>query len=136
MTRIAIDAATALRLIEHGVPVPEQHSLVGPNLLRSEALSRVYRSLRAGEIDQKAAQRLLDGIATMRIRLLGDRVSRRTALTIAVKLKLDDTAPAEYLAVAQLQSDALVTVDPALAALAEGLIDVADAEAIFGSTLN
>lgn len=33
MTRYRIDAGVALRLIREGVAVPNEHELVGPNLL-------------------------------------------------------------------------------------------------------
>jgi predicted nucleic acid-binding protein len=61
----------------------------------------------------------------MKIRLLGDRVSRATAWKIAAGLGWDDIKDAEYLAVASLQADALVTDDDALAAAAEGIVRVA-----------
>src|SRR6201999_3744762 len=54
----------------------------------------------------------------IKLRLLGDRVSRRTAWQIAREHDWDTLRDAEYLAVTRLQADALVTVDPALAALA------------------
>jgi predicted nucleic acid-binding protein len=44
------------------------------------------------------------------MRLLGDRVSRRTAWKIAREHGWETTYDAEYLAVAKLQADALVTV--------------------------
>jgi predicted nucleic acid-binding protein len=50
------------------------------------------------------------------MRLLRDRVSRRTAWKIAREQGWETTYDdAEYLAVAKLQADALVTVTPALA---------------------
>ena len=61
----------------------------------------------------------------MKIRLLGDRVSRATAWKIAAALGWDDIGDAEYLAVASLQADALVTDDESLAAAAEGIVPVA-----------
>jgi hypothetical protein len=61
----------------------------------------------------------------MRIRLLGDRVSRAVAWKIAEQLDLDDTVTAEYVAVAQLQADALVTEDPELARRADGIVPLA-----------
>jgi hypothetical protein len=44
------------------------------------------------------------------MRLLGDRVSRRTACKITREHGWETTYDAEYLAVAKLQADALVTV--------------------------
>ena len=62
---------------------------------------------------------------TERLRLLGDRVSRAVAFKLARQLDLDAIGPAEYLAVASLQSDALVTDDPALRAAADGIVPLA-----------
>ena len=49
------------------------------------------------------------------MRLLADRVSRRTAWRIAREHGWDTLRDAEYLAMTKLQADALVTVDTALA---------------------
>jgi hypothetical protein len=45
------------------------------------------------------------------MRLLGDRVSRRTAWRIAREHGWETTFDAEYLAVTKLQADGLVTID-------------------------
>lgn len=127
MTRYAIDAGVAVRLVEQDASVPARHQLVGPNLLRSQSLAALYRSVRAGERSQREGLVLLDRLATMRIRLLGDRVSRQTAWRIAAELGWDDPSPAEYLAVATLQADALVTADPLLVHGAQGRVEVVDA---------
>lgn len=131
MTRYAIDAAVALRIVAEGRDVPAGHSLVGPSILRSHALEALYRSTRDGSLDEKAARSQLEGVAGLKIRLLGDRVSRSTAFAIATERDADDTALAEYLAVAKLQADVLVTDDPALAAAAEGIVRVVPYDALF-----
>jgi predicted nucleic acid-binding protein len=64
------------------------------------------------------------------MRLLGDRVSRRTAWKIAREQGWDTIYDAEYIAVAELQADALVTVDPKMAALAQGIVRVAPLQAL------
>lgn len=115
MTRVAIDAATAIRLVREGVVVPPGHQLVAPTLLRSQVLSSLYRDVRRGALDEDEARTLLEGVTTTRIRLLGDRVSRAAAWQVAAQLGWDDTADAEYVAVAKLQADVLVTADEALA---------------------
>jgi len=66
----------------------------------------------------------------MKIRLLGDRVSRATAWRIAERLGWDDIGPAEYLAVASLQADALVTEDDRLASAAHGIVEVVGYQAL------
>lgn len=126
MTRYAIDLPAAMRLLENDVAIPAQHSLVGPNLLRSQALSELYRSVRSGALTPGEGRELLERLAALKIRLLGDRVSRAVAWQIADQLGWDDTTDAEYLAVAKLQSDALVALDPALRGAAEGIVPLAD----------
>jgi len=130
MTRYAIDAGVALRLIREGITVPDEHQLVGPTLLRSQALSLIYESFRSGELSDKEARTLLDGLATLRIRLLGDRVSRSLAFRIADQLGWADTADAEYVAVAQLQADAFVTLNERLAREAAAVVVVAEFEVL------
>jgi predicted nucleic acid-binding protein len=122
MTRYALDAPTALRIVREKVLIPPSHQLVAPNLLRSQALSLLYREVHTGALDESSGRAQLERLAELKIRLLGDRVSRSTAWTIAASLGWDDTAPAEYLAVAKLQADALVTDDPRLIAGAQDLI--------------
>ncbi|WP_127473731.1 hypothetical protein [Microbacterium sulfonylureivorans] len=125
MTRFSIDAATALRIIREDLEIAEHHRLVGPAALRSDALALLYRDVRQGELDEKSARAQLEKLASVRIRLLGDRVSRSVAWKLALQLGLDDTAPAEYLAVASLQADALIAEDPALRAAADGIVPLA-----------
>lgn len=130
MTRFAIDALIAIRLVREGITVSDQHQLVAPNLLRSEALSLLYRAVRRGELGDDDAQEILRGITTMRIRLLGDRVSRAVTWRLAAQLDWDDTPRAEYVAVAQLQADVFVTGDEDLARAVEGLVTLAPFEAL------
>ena len=98
MTRFAIDALTAIRIVREGTVVPEENQLVAPKSLQTQALSQLYRDVRAGSLGEDEAREILDGITTMRIRLLGDRVSRGTAWRIAAQLDWDDTTNAEYIA--------------------------------------
>ena len=67
----------------------------------------------------------------MKIRLLGDRVSRGLAWKLAEQLDWDDTSDAEFVSVAKLQADAFVTLDPELAARAADEVTVAPYEALF-----
>lgn len=133
MTRFAIDSPTALRIVADGRALDPAHSLVAPSILRSHALSSLYRSSRDGSLDEKTARARLEGIAALKIRLLGDRVSRSTAFVIAAQHGWDDTAPAEYLAVAKLQADALITDDPVLCAASDGIVPLADYDELFAS---
>ncbi|MCO7271778.1 MULTISPECIES: hypothetical protein [Cellulosimicrobium] len=121
-TRCAIDAVTALRLVRDDVGLGARRPLVGPVVLRSHALSMLYRDVRRGVLDETTARARLEGLATLKIRLLGDRVSRATAWRIARELDADDTALTEYVAVAVLQADVLVAGDERVAAAADGRV--------------
>jgi predicted nucleic acid-binding protein len=125
MTRVAIDARTAIRLVREHVVVPPGHQLVAPTLLRSQVLQLLYRDVRSGVLPEAEARELLDGVTALKIRLLGDRVSRAVAWRVAAQLDWEDTADAEYVAVAQLQADVLVTHDPDLARQLEGVVATA-----------
>ena len=133
MTRFAIDDLTALRLVQEDAPIAEGHQLVAPNVLRSQVLSHLYRAVRRGELSRDEARAQLDRLSSLRVRLLGDRVSRAVAWEIADQLDWDDTRVAEFVAVARLQADAFVTLDPELARRVEGVVAVAPFEALRAS---
>jgi hypothetical protein len=130
MTRFVLDPRAAIEVVRRGMTVPDGHRLVAPARLRSDTLSLLYRAVRRRDETPEEARRILDGITTMRIRLLNDRVSRGTAWRIADRLGWDDTADAEYVAVTQLQADAMVALDPDLAARAAALVRTAPLEAL------
>ncbi|MBF0671919.1 MAG: hypothetical protein IR160_04960 [Salinibacterium sp.] len=123
-TRYAIDAGTALRIIRSNSDADRRHHLVAPALLRSDVLSALYRDVRAGRISEVDGKRQLERLTELKLRLLGDRMSRAASWRFAMRLGWDDTATAEYLAVASLQADVLVTDDVLLAAGAEGIVPV------------
>lgn len=123
--RFAIDAITALRIVRDDLDIGARRPLVGPAVLRSHVLSMLYREVREGFLDENVARAQLEGIATLKIRLLGDRVSRATAWKLARQLDWDDTSLAEYLAVATLQADVLVAGDERIAAAASGIVPLA-----------
>lgn len=123
--RFAIDAVTALRLVRDDPQIGARRPLVGPAVLRSHVLSMLYREVKAGSLDEATARDQLEGLATLKIRLLGDRVSRATAWKLARQLGWDDTALAEYLAVAVLQADVLVAGDERVAEAASGIVPLA-----------
>ena len=64
------------------------------------------------------------------MRLLGDRVSRRTAWRIAREQGWADLVEAEYVAVTRLQADALVSVDSDLSSRVQALVPVEPVEAL------
>jgi predicted nucleic acid-binding protein len=128
MTRFVVDAPTLLHLVTEDVEVHPDHRLVAPHLVRSQALDLLYGAVRRGELDEDEALRRSVRMTEVKIRLLGDRVSRRTAWRIASEQGWDSTCDAEYLAVTRLQADAFVTVDTATAERAEGVVPVAGFE--------
>lgn len=128
MTRFVITPDVALRLAAGRAAILSEHQLLAPTLLRSQALSLLYRAVGRNELTRKEANRQLDHIRGLRLRLLGDRVLQSTAWTIADQLGWPDTLDAEYLALTRLQADALVTLDPALARSARTVVAVAGIE--------
>jgi predicted nucleic acid-binding protein len=120
----------ALRLADAEAAIPAEHKLVAPTLIRSQLLSRLYRATREGELTRKDADRRLDYIRGLRIRLLGDSLMQRVAWTVADRLGWPDTLDAEYIALTQLQADAFITLDADLARAASGLVTVVGIEAL------
>jgi predicted nucleic acid-binding protein len=57
-----------------------------------------------------------------------------TALKLARDHGWDDLRDAEYLAIARLQADALVTVDAELATRAEGIVTIAPVPALVSAS--
>jgi len=106
-----------------GATIPPEHSLAAPTLLRSQALAIMYESAHRGEIDERIGRKVLDNIRGLRIRLLGDRALQDHAWRIAAKLNWPDTYQAEYIALTQLQADALATADRKLAAAASTFVE-------------
>ncbi|WP_125776130.1 hypothetical protein [Antribacter gilvus] len=131
-TRFAIDAVTALRIVRDDPGIGSRRLLVGPAVLRSHVLSLLHREVRDGSLDEKVARAQLEDLATLKIRLLGDRVSRAAAWRIARQLDWDDTMSAEYLAVASLQADVLVAGDERIAAAAPGIVTLAGYDELRG----
>jgi predicted nucleic acid-binding protein len=129
MTRYVLDAPTLVHVLREGVPIDPSHRLVAPNAVRSQALQLLLDQVRAGALTDREALELHERMTALPMRLLGDRVSRSTAWRIA-RERDAPIALAEFVAVASLQADALVTVDPGLAALADGLVPVAPVAAL------
>ena len=130
MTRYVIDAPTLLHLVAEGVEVSPEHQLVAPNIIRSQALSLLLAGVRQGDITEAVALQRHERFTELKMRLLGDRVSRRTAWRIALDNGWETTFDAEYLAVTKLQADALVTIDADLATKADGVVPLATVEAL------
>lgn len=112
MARYVIDARTLLHIVANGIQLSPRHQIVAPNVIRSQALSLLFEAVRKGELTEALALVHHERLTKLKMRLLGDRVSRRTAWRIAREQNWDTTYDAEFLAVTQLQADALITIDP------------------------
>jgi predicted nucleic acid-binding protein len=105
--------------------------MLAPALLRSQMLSLLYQAARRGEITKKDAERRLDYAYGMRIRLHEDSFLQNAAWEVADQLGWSDTFDAEYVALAQVEADALITLDRQLADAVKDLVTVAPIEALF-----
>ena len=130
MTRYVIGPDVALHLARGQVVIRQEHQILAPTLLRSQLLSLLYQAVQRNEMTKKDAERQLDYVRGLRIRLLGDRVLQSVAWKVADQLGWPDTLDAEYVALTQLQADALITLDPQLAAAVQDLVTVAPVEAL------
>ena len=115
--------------VDEGIEVPPEHELLAPTLLRSQTLSALHEAAHRGEIPTDVARDRLTRIGRMPIRLLGDAVLRRRAWDLADQLGWAQTYDAEYVALTQLQADALVTLDAELARSVEGIVATASIDA-------
>jgi hypothetical protein len=125
MTRFVIDPPTLVHLARHGPVPPTAHQLVAPNSLRSHALELLLGAVIAGDVGEREALALHERMTGIKVRLLGDRVSRRMAWTLVREFGWDDLTHAEYLAVTRLQADALIAGDSTLGARAAGVVPLA-----------
>ena len=125
MARYVVDCDTLLRIAAGELTVAAGHLLLAPTLVRSQALSKLYRAVRSGELGVAEARERLLRINSLKVRFLGDKVLQQTAWTIAEELGWDDTVDAEYVALTRLQADAFVTADRVLAKRVRGVVEVA-----------
>jgi predicted nucleic acid-binding protein len=130
MTRYVIGADVAFRLANEHAPIRDEHQILAPTLLRSQLLSLLYQAVQRGEMTKKDAERRLDYVRALHIRLLGDRVLQNGAWKVADQLGWSDTFDAEYVALTQLQADALITLDSQLAHAVKDLVAIAPIEAL------
>jgi len=133
MKRYAVDAPTTLRVVELSLGVPPEIQLVGAASLRSDVMRLLFARSLSGRLTPRQAKDLLDRVAGVKLRLLGDRVSRSVAWDLAEELDWHDPTDAEVLAVARLQADSLVTGSARLVQAAGQLhqpIDVTSPDAL------
>jgi predicted nucleic acid-binding protein len=125
MTRFVVDASAVLELASAGIAVAAGHELLAPTLIRSQVLSSLHEAVQRGEIPADVARERLAWIGKLPIRLLGDGVLRRRAWEIADQLGWASTYDAEYVALTQLQAEALVTLDEELVRRVKGIVATA-----------
>jgi predicted nucleic acid-binding protein len=130
MTRFVVDCGVVLHLASEEIEVPADHELLAPTLLRSQTLSALHEAVHEGEIPADVALERLARIRALPIRLLGDAVLRRRAWDVAEQLGWAETYDAEYVALTQLQADALVTLDAELARRVGGVVETATIDAL------
>ncbi|MGO8956676.1 MAG: hypothetical protein ACLQFR_04800 [Streptosporangiaceae bacterium] len=130
MTRYVIGPDVAMQLAQDETLIRGDHQILAPTLLRSQLLSLLYQAVHRGEMTRKDAERRLDYVRGLRIRLLGDRVLQSVAWKVADRLGWPDTFDAEYVALTQLQAEALITLDRQLAHAVKYLVSVAPIEAL------
>jgi predicted nucleic acid-binding protein len=130
MTRFVVDCGVVLHLASEEIEVSADHELLAPTLLRSQTLSALHEAVHEGEIPADVALERLARIRALPIRLLGDAVLRRRAWDVAEQLGWAETYDAEYVALTQLQADALVTLDAELARRVGGVVETATIDAL------
>lgn len=131
MTRYVITPDVAIRLARDEALIRGEHQILAPALLRSQVLSLLYQAAHRGEMTRKDAERQLNYLRALRMRLLGDRVLQSVAWKTASLLGWPDTFDAEYVALTQLHADALITLDRRLAHTVQDLVTVAPIEALY-----
>jgi predicted nucleic acid-binding protein len=131
MTRYVIGPDVALRLAQDHAEIRDEHEILAPTLVRSQILSLLYQAVRRGELTKRDADQQLNYLRGLRIRLLGDRVLQRAAWKVADQLGWVDTFEAEYVALTQLQADALITLDDRLAHEVKDLVALVPVEALY-----
>jgi hypothetical protein len=114
-----------VHVVDKDLSVHPSHQLVAPNSIRTEALGLLLLDVRDGKRSDREGMACHEKMTQLKLRLLGDGVSRRTAWQIARERGWASLREAEYLAVAILQAGAFATVDPDMVGKAEGLVRVA-----------
>ncbi|MDN4596470.1 hypothetical protein [Leifsonia virtsii] len=123
MAAYVIDASAAIRLAEAGWS--GGHDLLAPTLLRAQTLSALHADTVTGRRPDEEARALLAAVDAFGVRLLGDRVLRRTAWKVASELGWAQTEAAEYVALTRLHADTLVSDAPAQYPGADRLVRIA-----------
>ena len=85
MARYVIDATTLVHVIESNSQIDSSHQLVAPNGIRSQALTLLLLAFRHGDYSESIALKHQERLTEVKLRLLGDRMSRRTTWRIAIE---------------------------------------------------
>ena len=86
MTKYVIGPDVAIRLAHDEAVIRDEHQILAPALLRSQLVSLLYQAVHRGEFTKKDAERRLNYVRGLRIRLLGDRVLQNVAWKVADQL--------------------------------------------------
>lgn len=130
MTRFVVDTSAVIQMADEGFVVAEEHELLAPTLLRSQALSSLHEMVQRGELPAEVASDRLAYIGRLKMRFLGDAVLRKVAWEVADELGWASTYDAEYIALTKLQADALVTLNPELERSAKKFVETASIHAL------
>jgi indolepyruvate ferredoxin oxidoreductase alpha subunit len=130
VTRFVVDCPTLLGIASGDIEVASGHQLVAPTLVRSQALTALYQAARRGEISTAEGLQRVRRINSLKVRFLGDKVLQQTAWKVAEELGWDTTYDAEFVALTQLQADALVTSNRDLARAVSRLVKTAPASSL------
>jgi predicted nucleic acid-binding protein len=130
MGRYVIGPDVAIRLAQDEAAIGGEHQILAPALIRSQMLSLLFQAVQRGELTKKDAQRRLNYVRGLRMRLLGDRVLQSVAWEVADQLGWSDTLTAEYIALTRLHADAFITLDRKLAGAVKNIVAVAPYEAL------
>jgi predicted nucleic acid-binding protein len=122
VTRFVVDPSGILAIAVEGIVLKPGDELLAPTLVRSQVLSILHQAVARGDLTAAEAEERLDRVDAMKVRYLGDRVLRRLAWRIADRQGWAETFAAEYLALTQLQGDALLTLDADLRRRADGVV--------------
>lgn len=130
MTKYVIGPDVAIHLAHAEAVIRDEHQILAPTLIRSQMLSLLYQAVHRGELTRNNAERRLNYVRGLRIRLLGDRVLQNLAWKVADQFGWPDTFDAEYVALTRLQADAFITLNRQLARAVQDLVTVAPVTAL------
>jgi predicted nucleic acid-binding protein len=130
MAKYVIGPDVAIHLACGEAAIRGEHQILAPTLFRSQVLSLLYQAVHRGEMTNKDAERRLNYVRGLPMRLLGDRVLQRVAWEVADQLGWPDTLNAEYVALTRLQADALITLDQQFTQAVKDLVAVAPVEVL------